>query len=168
MTKLKIFFTCIVRVLALLPILNCTDDHLKINVGVGLPVLEDGSAGENILAPLLMSSLSTGVGYQENIIEDIFSPGIYGDIHFGDIFSQYQTGIRLYNQFRFDDFDLYPFIGLNSMYGSFAQSILAMYGILIGYKIIGLEYSYQPLILSHSDLINKNIYRIVFVVRILR
>jgi len=151
-----------------LSILSCADDNVKVNVGVGLPVLEDGNVGEKILGSVLLSSFSFGMGFQDNIVENIFSPGIYGDFHFGDYFSQYQTGIRLYNQFRFDNLDLYPFIGLNSMYGSFAQNLLGMYGILVGYKRIGLEYSYQPIILNYSDLINKNMYRIIFVIRIVK
>jgi len=182
----------LIMVLIFVCLLNClvfSDDNMTANLGISFffPVLENGNVGGEILASLLLSSFSGGIGYHLNIMENIFSPGIYGDMHFSllmlltnGLFSDdgkkqrkkddtesgfffFQTGIRLYNRFKNHYFDIEPFVGINFMFGDIGQNILSSYGILIAYKEVGLEYSYQPLLLNNSDFIKRNIHRIVFV-----
>lgn len=135
------------------------NSNITVNVGVGtlFPLSREWSTGEKILGSALTASLSTGVGYHFNIVDDIFSPGIYGDFHISllskllsiededgeEYIFLTQLGIRMYNQFRVNSFDIEPFIGLNFMFNSNWNGLFNKFGILIAYNNIGIEYSYH-------------------------
>jgi hypothetical protein len=100
-------------------------------------------------------SFSIGVGYHLNVIPYVFSPGIYVDTGLGyfALFSNTKddepthgggwAGIRFFNLFKFNSFEMQPFVGL-TLYG-FSEMALptTTYGILFAYKKIGLEYSFH-------------------------
>ena len=157
------------------------NDNLTGNFGIGFffPLDRSANVGSNILGSLLLSSISGGLGYHFNIIKNFLSPGIYGDIHFSllsllnstnddkdkeenkteEVFIFFQAGIRLYNQFRLILFDIQPFIGINFALANNISSLSKMFGILIAYENIGIEYSY------HWTLLNSdNVHRIIFVI----
>jgi hypothetical protein len=125
-----------------------------------------------------MLSISGGVGYHLNIIPNIVLPGIYVDVGLGYLGLFHNTnddesvghggvwaGIRLYNLFRFNSFEMQPFIGF-TLYGFSEISLPSTtYGILFAYKKFGLEYSF------HMPLLNADkifyIHRISFLLHIL-
>lgn len=148
------------------------------------------SGDNDILSILSYSSVFAGVGYHINIIENIFSPGIYGDLHLNlgpllflllfpssqneiDVetierinksnpFIILQTGIRIYNQFRIEYFDIQPFFGMNIISGSINTSILRTFGILFAYKNMGIEYDYQQFMNNQINDIKGSVHRIMF------
>jgi hypothetical protein len=149
-----------------------------VDVGVGFlyPFVKDDNVGIDILVSLLLSSFSIGGGYYFDVVENVFSPGIYGDIHVSflpllldeedenkDEGSFSQLGIRLANQFKIDVFEILPFYGINCMFGNTMDThILNVFGISLAYGRLGLEYSYQiPFKKMANDDISS-IHRIVF------
>ena len=154
------------------------NDNFTANIGFGtmFPVDSDANVGENILGSIILSTISAGIGYHLNIVKNIFSPGIYADLHIGLLsllyydsdftkedqngFFFFQTGIRLYNQFRLRFVDIQPFFGLNLIFGFEDGMGLFKYGILVSYKNFGIEYSYQ---FESFDYKGYDINRIVFV-----
>ena len=157
------------------------DSNISLNGGLSFFFESEATPGGKVLEAVLFSSLTAGIGYHFNIIPHIFSPGIYGDIHISllsllsgnsddsDVseirdkgFSFFQLGIRIYNQFRFGNFDIQPFAGLNLMGGNNNSTGLKLFGILIAYKNFGIEYSYQlPLLNGKHKLVN-DLHRISF------
>jgi len=155
------------------------NDNLTANLGVSFlyPILGGNNIGDNILASLLFTSLSAGVGYHFNILKNIIAPGIYGDMHLGfltllfnneyaevaetDDFVFVQTGIRLYNQFRFGYIDIQPFYGFNFLFAG--PNFLGFYkfGALFAYKKVGIEYSCH--VPFHGN-IEHNLHRVAFVI----
>jgi hypothetical protein len=197
MKKLLITFILISKIcyisLALPSLLEEEHDNLTGNIGISFlhPVDKNLTGSDKFLSSFLLSSFSVGFGYHLNIVENIFSPGIYGDLHLNilptlfllsglipkddikdienyekvngtDPFVVLQTGIRIYNQFRFNLFDFQPFVGINLISGSIDFMVLRMCGILIAYKYFGIEYSYQQPISNHINNHNGSIHRIVF------
>ena len=172
-----------------LPLTSDDYDNLTANAGISFlfPVDKEFTGSDTFLDPLLLSSVSFGIGYHLDIIRNIFSPGIYGDIHInlipiaiifltGGVPDGYQentgrldfpfllqTGIRLYNQFRFNSFDIQPFIGLNLMAGSIETTVFKKLGILIAYENFGIEYSYQIPFFNGLGNSRQSTHRIVFV-----
>jgi hypothetical protein len=128
------------------------------------------SVSTSIASSLL--SFSIGVGYNFNVIPNIFSPGIYVDVGLGyfGLFSDTKddepghggiwAGIRFNNLFQFNSFEIQPFVGL-TLYG-FSEMALptTTYGILFAYTKYGLEYSFH-LPISNADKIFY-IHRISF------
>ena len=199
MKKLLIIFILISQMYSVSFALSLFSDkeeknNLIGNAGISflIPVDENLTGSNKFLSTLLLTSFFVGVGYHLNIIENIFSPGIYGDIHLNifpalylllisssaneikDIenyekingsnpFLVFQTGIRIYNYFRVDLFDVQPFIGLNLLTGSVYAMTLKTFGISVTYKNFGLEYSYQQPLTNHISNIKGSIHRIVFV-----
>jgi hypothetical protein len=166
-------------------------DNLTGNIGIDLffPLARNENAGYNILASLLFSSLSRGLGYHFNIIQDVFSPGIYGDVHISwlslsnlaseddkkdekenkneekELFIFIQAGLRLYNQFKVKYFDIQPFVGISFALANDISSAAKLFGILIAYKDIGIEYSYHtPLLDFETTMLNNNVHRIAFLI----
>lgn len=168
-------------------------DNLTGNGGISIliPADKNLTGSDRFLTSLLLLSPFVGIGYHLNIIENVFSPGIYADIHLNIIpalfllavFSQendikdtedyekwhiqdpfliIQPGIRFYNQFRIDSFDIQPFIGLNIISGSIDTAILRIFGMLIAYKNAGLEYSYQQPFANHLNNDKDSAHRIAF------
>jgi hypothetical protein len=163
------------------------ESNITNNFGVSFlfPLNRNENIGNNILGSLLLSSVSGGLGYHLNIVQGIFSPGIYGDVHVSllsllTLFSSrdedkensedygkrgflfIQVGIRLYNQFKFGLFDIQPFIGLNLLLSD-ELGFLKAFGVLLAYKNFGIEYS---LLFDHRNSIANSIHRIVFVYHI--
>ena len=124
--------------------------------------------GETILSAILTSCLSIGLGYHLNIIPDILSPGIYGDVHLSwlmllfnndeddyneDGFSFVQLGIRVYNNMRFGMINIQPFAGLTAMFiGNHTIGVITL-GFVLAFGNYGFEYSY----IQHT-----NIHRVSF------
>jgi len=109
------------------------DENFTLNVGISVlyPLDEDLPVAGNIFGAVLFSSLYVGGGYHLNILQNIFMPGIYGEVNFWllPLLIQYlsdpdkeiedydsdilDVGFRVYNLFRFGLFGLQPFIGIN-------------------------------------------------------
>lgn len=157
------------------------NNNLTANIGVSTFIFKDTTVGTAILGSILFSYFTGGIGYHVNIIQNIFAPGIYGDLHLGVLsflsnrredyyednsFLLYQGGIRLYNQFRFGLIDIQPFFGLNLL-GSTAgkeseEKGLKLWGILAAYKNFGLEYSCQVPFKGPMNNRKNAVYRIAF------
>ncbi len=136
------------------------NDNLTANIGLSMLFVADAAPAERINEVILFSSLAAGLGYHFNIVPHLIAPGIYGDVHisFGSLLQDekktndfdsvkerdlfFQAGIRLYNQFRFGQFDMQPFAGINIMAGKANPIGLKSFGILMAYKNFGLEYGY--------------------------
>jgi hypothetical protein len=72
-----------------------------------------------------------------------------------------QAGIRLYNQFRFEYFDIQPFLGINVIAGSIYTSVMRTVGILAAYKEWGVEYSFQQFLDKPINNVYGSVHRIV-------
>jgi hypothetical protein len=134
-------------------------------------------------------SILFGYGYHFNLVENIFSPGIYGDIHLNwpailtvsspkeeepkdsintksekeyTKLSFFQFGVRLYNQLRFNSFDIQPFVGVNFILEA-GVDIFKTWGILIAFKNYGIEYCYHSLLRNYGEYIKNDVHRIAFV-----
>jgi hypothetical protein len=169
------------------------NDNKTGNIGAStlFPVNKDMNAGENILRSYMFLSLLFGAGYHLNLVENIFSPGIYGDIHINlpalltlfpqkeeetkdsintksekdyAKFSAFQFGIRLYNRFKFNSFDIQPFAGVNFILEA-GIDIFKTWGILIAFKNYGIEYSNHSLLYNYGKYIKNDVHRIAFVYR---
>ena len=148
------------------------------------PLNKKSDAGSNILASIIFFSGAFGIGKHLPIIPGILMPGIYGDIHFSLIsilLAQggasidpdssnknslpfiFQGGLCLYNQFKLASFDIQPFAGFNAIAGQLGPGFLTKFGILIAYKSIGLEYSFQQALNNSLKDNLPYLHRIIFV-----
>lgn len=142
------------------------------------PVDKNENAGWNILGSLLLSCFTAGYGYSFDIVPGVFSPGIYGDLHTSwislltvetnsdgetTVFFYVQAGIRLFNQFRWELFDIQPFAGVNYVFANNFISGAAAFGCLFAYENYSLEYGFHiPLPNFDRKFSNDNVHRIVF------
>ena len=133
--------------------------HYNIIEGVLAPGIY-GDVHLNAL-PALIMLFGAMSGYEVKGIDDIVP---HDEKHWDErnVFFLIQTGVRLYNQFRFELFDIQPFIGLNLMSGSINAKVFKTAGILFAYKNFGLEYSYLVPWDRHLNSTNSSIHRIVF------
>ena len=142
---------------------------LTLNTGISMFFEEDSTPAERAAEALFLSAIVVGGGYHFNIIPHILAPGFYADLHLSFISllkdeddihdlssaknktSFFQLGGRIYNQFRLGPIDIQPFFGLNLMVGGDDTYGLKMFGILVAFKMVGFEYSYQNPITKPMD-----------------
>ncbi|MDR0456499.1 MAG: hypothetical protein LBH20_07450 [Treponema sp.] len=114
-----------------------------------------------ILLSFALSSVSLGAGVQYTIVPHVLAPGIYADLHFNllswflvwaftngrDNFMMLQSGIRLYNQFKFTIISLEPFFGVNIAYFNMDNvgipTPLIAAGFVFNVRDFGFEYGYN-------------------------
>ena len=169
------------------------DSNVAVNVGISTLFLGKSGSYQSvsedtvILHPLTFTSLAVGLGGHLRIIPHICAPGLYLDMHLSLLsllvewlesnddkttnnnFPLYiQTGLRLYNQFSFSSVKIQPFYGLNLL-GVVAEKNAAhgykALGMVMAYRNVGLEYSYQIPILHWFNDSAYAIHRIATVIR---
>jgi hypothetical protein len=141
--------------------------------------LQEIPFGRLIMA-FALSSISLGGGVQYTIIPHILAPGVYADLHFNVLswffvwaftngesnFMILQSGIRLYNQFKFSAISIEPFFGFNLGYISLddikAPIPLMAAGFVFNIGGFGIEYSYNLATAAIEDLDKFIIHRITF------
>jgi hypothetical protein len=109
------------------------------------------------LLPVLFLLLMP-IGRDEVTDEDIEN---INNVNRSNPFFILQAGIRLYNQFRFEYFDIQPFLGINVIAGSIYTSVLRTVGILAAYKEWGVEYSFQQFLDKPINAVYGSVHRIV-------
>jgi hypothetical protein len=156
------------------------NDNWTGNFGMSFyfPIDKKYNPAENILAAAFLSSFTGGVGGYLNAVPDVFCPGIYVEAHItwlgftyqksyneeneDFVFFFVQFGARLFNQFRFESFDIQPFAGANFAFASHFNSGAVMFGILAAYKSFGIEYSFHiPFPRFDRTFLNDNAHRLV-------
>jgi len=115
---------------------------------------------EYFIWPLLTLRVGFGIGYNYEIKKGLFSPGAYFDFGISPLLLLSDSeededekekeeddmkpflldmGLRINNQFRWNNFDIKPFYGISFNFG---DSLLHQVGLFLGIKNIGFEYTY--------------------------
>lgn len=162
-----------------------------VRMGYGFPFITNVEAvsgtdfpfGKTLLA-FALSSLSVGGSAQYTIVPHLLSPGIYFDMHFNllswlfvGMFSNweknyilFQTGVRVFNQFKFGIFGFEPFFGFNNAYmniNGIGESFpMLAFGFVIRLGGFGFEYCYNSG--ASNEMGTPSISRITFSWNILK
>jgi len=145
----------------------------NLRLGVSFPVIPFGGIFETIgeigsteaavvgytLVTITLSSVSIGGGAQYTFIPHLIAPGVYVDMHFNLLtwglvytFSNYhlillQTGLRFYNQFKFNEVALEPFFGTNLVVIGVDDDLVPIplfsAGFILNIGTVGFEYGYN-------------------------